>query len=85
MQKTGLWAAWFEFLVFDLELAQGCVPSDVNQVPLVLDVAQGTFIELTNVTKRRDIVYHLVDVVLAWPCAFPGGKDHFQFLDNDSF
>ena len=51
VQKTGLWMQRVERPVFGLELSQSGVPSDINEVPLKLEIAQGALVQLTEGTK----------------------------------
>src|SRR2546429_8077232 len=51
VQKTGLWLQRVERPVFGLELSQSGVPSDINEVPLKLEIAQGALVQLTEGTK----------------------------------
>ena len=63
LQESGRGRPWLEGLEFDFELAQSRVPSDVNQVPLVLQIAHDAIVHQAQVTKRRGLVYQLVDGV----------------------
>ena len=85
LQESGRGRPWLEGLEFDFELAQSRVPSDVNQVPLVLQIAHDAIVHQAQVTKRRGLVYQLVDGVPTRGTAFAESQDHFQFLDNEAF
>src|SRR5438093_1519761 len=64
----------------DFQLAEDRLQPDINLVPLVLEVAEGAFVQFAQITQGGGATQQRVHFVFGGACEFNPGDDHFQFL-----